>query len=587
MLDTATLTGIFYGTDGTPVTGADVYVVPNQKYLASVGGAAWVPRSVSFRTDASGAVGTLDGEIFTPGIALGIGQHDIAVRKAGQSWSGVLTVDAAMAASATPTPLDAALQPAPPPELVSRADLAVGMAETAADEAAASAAAALAVEQLQKDYLRSSAAVGRVLAEQPDEPALVLDFARGGYAWGGREGVTDIGTFADAVTFTRASTALHWARDGILRPVAIGEPRLEYDRATGRALGLRVDPASTNRVLHSANISNAVWAGTTSFVLTPVASVIEGQTAYRAQNNGGSGFRNFTQPLGAATGNIETASFLIETGTAPSGRFGIRDLTVGEFIYAVNVDYTTLAVTPSAGTGYASARSLGTGPNGGKLIEITISGTTVAGNTVGLLFYPTGTSVNTDDAIIHHVQHENLPNATSPILTTTAAVTRAAETAFFSGNPAALGIGNEFTALVFGHHPRPTQPDGSGAAVSIGPFDERIVIGVRDLYDGSALRPFFQNRVGGGGPTSPDTLAPLPDTTNVRLALAGDITSISGAANGAIAWQASTFGARIAPVDVIMIGAFTNDTRRWGGNISRVVIWPRRLTDAQLQELTA
>ncbi|MBC7132142.1 MAG: hypothetical protein H5U16_03430 [Roseovarius sp.] len=144
MLDTATLTGIFYGTDGTPVTEADVYVVPNQKYLASVGGAAWVPRSVSFRTDASGAIGTLDGEIFTPGIALGIGQHDIAVRKAGQSWSGVLTVDAAMAASATPTTLDAALQPAPPPELVSRADLAVGMAETAADEAAASAAAALA-----------------------------------------------------------------------------------------------------------------------------------------------------------------------------------------------------------------------------------------------------------------------------------------------------------------------------------------------------------------------------------------------------------------------------------------------------------
>jgi hypothetical protein len=121
MFETATITGIFYGTDGAAVTDADVYIVPKRKYLASVGDAAWVPRAVTGRTDASGQIGVFDGTTFTPGIALAIGQHDISVRKDGRSHNGVITVDADMAAAAGATSLHAALQPAPEPELISAA----------------------------------------------------------------------------------------------------------------------------------------------------------------------------------------------------------------------------------------------------------------------------------------------------------------------------------------------------------------------------------------------------------------------------------------------------------------------------------
>jgi hypothetical protein len=124
MFETATITGIFYGTDGAAVTDADVYIVPKRKYLASVGDAAWVPRAVTGRTDASGQIGVFDGTTFTPGIALAIGQHDISVRKDGRSHNGVITVDADMAAAAGATSLHAALQPAPEPELISAAQAA-------------------------------------------------------------------------------------------------------------------------------------------------------------------------------------------------------------------------------------------------------------------------------------------------------------------------------------------------------------------------------------------------------------------------------------------------------------------------------
>jgi hypothetical protein len=97
MFETATITGIFYGTDGAAV--ADVCIVPKRKYLASVGDAAWVPRAVTGRTGASGQIGVFDGTTFTPGIALAIGQHDISVRKDGRSHNGVITVDADMAAA--------------------------------------------------------------------------------------------------------------------------------------------------------------------------------------------------------------------------------------------------------------------------------------------------------------------------------------------------------------------------------------------------------------------------------------------------------------------------------------------------------
>jgi len=272
-------------------------------------------------------------------------------------------------------------------------------------------AAALA-DRPQRDL--SAMAVARVLADQPDEPALVLDFARGGYGDGGRQGIDRIGALADVVTFTRASTATYWAIDGKLKTAVSDAPRFEYDRITGASLGLRVEASSTNLLLHSADISNAAWGGTSDFILTPVLSVIEGQTAHRVQNAGTLASRSIRQTAGVAVGGGETASWLYETGTAANALFGIRDETANAWLYSVTVDLATLSITPFAGTGRARVIDRGVGPNGGRLLEIHVTASAVEGNVTGAWVYPTGTTLNTDTAILHHAQHERLPSATSP-----------------------------------------------------------------------------------------------------------------------------------------------------------------------------
>jgi hypothetical protein len=121
MIQTATITGVFFAPGGAPVTNADVFIIPKQKFITSTAGAPLVPRPlVGLATDATGQIGWLDGTTFTPGVALSIGQYSLSVRKADITHNGVLTIDADMVAAGTVS-LSDALQPAPEPELVSTA----------------------------------------------------------------------------------------------------------------------------------------------------------------------------------------------------------------------------------------------------------------------------------------------------------------------------------------------------------------------------------------------------------------------------------------------------------------------------------
>src|SRR5690606_24562614 len=90
------------------------------------------------------------------------------------------------------------------------------------------------------------------------------------------------------------------------------------------------------------------------------------------------------------------------------------------------------AATVVAGSGTARATRLASsGPNGGPVYLIMVTGTGTAGNQRRIVVYPSGTTQNTQTAIIHHVQHEVGAVATSPIVTMTAPVTRAADVLTF------------------------------------------------------------------------------------------------------------------------------------------------------------
>jgi len=81
-------------------------------------------------------------------------------------------------------------------------------------------------------------------------------------------------------TFTRASTATRVNENGLIEVVKSGIPRIDYlDNPDGHLL---LEPARTNLVTYSEDLSNAAWTKSASISLTPLQSSPDGDTnAYK------------------------------------------------------------------------------------------------------------------------------------------------------------------------------------------------------------------------------------------------------------------------------------------------------------------
>ena len=238
--------------------------------------------------------------------------------------------------------------------------------------------------------------------------------------------------------FSRASSAWYIGPDGRIYQAASHVHRIEWYDLDGD--GVRetpttlLEPAATNLLLDSCNLpaSGSAWAPTSDFAVSAATSIFQGQTAWRHQNLGQTMFAYRPQAVGTLTGQPETASVIMERVDASETRLSIYDNTLGVHVAQARLDWATGTATVSTGAGTARARKLANaGPNGGPVYRLSITGTGTAGNQRQIRLYPTGASQNTQAAIIHHVQHEVGAVATSPIVTTTAAVTRARDVLTF------------------------------------------------------------------------------------------------------------------------------------------------------------
>ncbi|QTW18077.1 phage head spike fiber domain-containing protein [Comamonas kerstersii] len=94
------------------------------------------------------------------------------------------------------------------------------------------------------------------IADLPDiRPSLLLDFANSGRV-------------DPRIECTRASSATCWGPDGKLRTVPANTPRIDYDPATGKCLGLLVEEARTNLLRQSSLLSDTAW-GKSDVLVTP------------------------------------------------------------------------------------------------------------------------------------------------------------------------------------------------------------------------------------------------------------------------------------------------------------------------------
>ena len=81
-------------------------------------------------------------------------------------------------------------------------------------------------------------------------------------------------TFADLITFTRASTATYWDSAGRLQTAASGAARIDYNPSTLAVRGLRVETQATNLLIYSEDLRNTAEAGATR----PWVQFVDGDT---------------------------------------------------------------------------------------------------------------------------------------------------------------------------------------------------------------------------------------------------------------------------------------------------------------------
>jgi len=391
--------------------------------------------------------------------------------------------------------------------------------------------------------------------------------------------------FSDIITFTRASTATFFNSAGVLTSAAIDAPRFDYNPSTLAAQGLLIEEARTNSLLRSAEFDNASWIKTRATVTANTAtapdgttsadSIVEDGTAANTHDLRQGGITNsattnwtlsfFLKAVNrtwalielqntSATSNRARAWFNLQTGVVGTGN------TVGS-----GITYVSHSIQ-NVGNGWYRCVVVGTVDVSVTSIQAWVEGT-IADNTTNYDGVNGQTSV-----YIWGAQLEAGAFPTSYIPTTTTALTRAAD-----------------VASVNTLSPWYNQTSGTFYAEFLVPQTNSSGLW-RVLSGDVANRPqIFNNASIFNWEYSSDGLSSLGSPS------ANTVTKISGAyaVNDVIAAQNGVLGSADTSVTLntptaFKLGAaFSTANRELNGYLRRITYYPRRLSNAELQAITA
>lgn len=135
-------------------------------------------------------------------------------------------------------------------------------------------------------------------------------------------------TFADIITFTRASSATFVGSNGLIQSATTNTPRFDYDPVTLAAKGLLIEEQRTNGFLYSQDFTNAYWNYSNAVTIT--ANVT-------------------TAPDGTATGNLvvpNAGTVNARTGRNSAGTGGVNR-TYSFYVKANGIQYITVNTSSS------------------------------------------------------------------------------------------------------------------------------------------------------------------------------------------------------------------------------------------------
>jgi hypothetical protein len=282
-----------------------------------------------------------------------------------------------------------------------------------------------------------------------DDASLVLtpNGYKGGVTTGKLYSIKPTSGLGD-MTVVRATTATRVNSAGIIESVAINVPRLDY--TGGGCPSILVEPARTNKLFQSQDISSALWAKSIAVptITTNIALAPDGTTTADGIQSSDAliSFKTISQIIAVTANSTVTTSVFVKKETS--------ETNFGGFAYVfTGVTTKTLRVIVNAVTGTAviSSDSILTGTTKvedyGTYWRISATTTDNGSNTsLSYLYYGTistnGTTTNTGIGSVRTVwgfQLELAANSTSYIPTTIAEITRNADVISKTGVSSLIG----------------------------------------------------------------------------------------------------------------------------------------------------
>jgi hypothetical protein len=372
------------------------------------------------------------------------------------------------------------------------------------------------------------------------------------------DNATDIITFARLQAQNTTSGSSYLGSDGLLKFAAEDEPRIEY-AADGSLKGLLIEEQRTNLVTHSEDFTHSSWK-TTNVTITPDQAI--------------------------APNGTQTAALLQINGAAGNNQSLYRELTLNATVtYSIWVkavqpqDIGTTIRLDSTGGGAA-----------GKAVTLTSEWqrVSISPSPTGYAQYRLISSPGTATQLyLWGAQLEEGSFPTSYIPTSGSTVTRSPDLA--SIPVSAFGYNQEAGTVVVEASPL---SDTNSTAVALASSTDNSGLQERwHIRSQSTDTVRVLTAIPGNDPFS--TLGSVVDVTGITIpgtykaahTLEENYSQV--AVNGSL----STADTSVSFPDVneLRIGALSSDatTAVLNGHIKSIQYYPRRLTDAQLQELTA
>ena len=375
------------------------------------------------------------------------------------------------------------------------------------------------------------------------------------------------------VTFTRTSTATFVGTNGLIQSAASGAARFDHNPTTGESLGLLVEEARTNLVTYSNFASDWTLADATVILNSGVApdgtltaNLLTGNSNVSSHfigKNVSMGASSHTFSCFIKTGSIATASlFLTQSGNNGAA----YDLSAGTI---VNVQGTgNTASIQSAGNGWWKCSITNTGSSDiFDGIRICIDDTAFTSKSA------------TGSIYIWGAQLEAGSFPTSYIPTSGATVTRAADVASMTGTNFSSWY-NQSQGTMFAQARLNFSLSASDVFPSIyqiGDYPNRLwALYLNNVVNILTIGADVHSR-------NLQTLTSSPQLFKVAQALSNTSLTYSASKDGATSLTGSLSSAVTNTTSLYIGGPNVGATK----HIARLAYYPVRLTDTQLQALTA